>query len=48
MFRNGYDAVSVFQSDDWWQARQKLNSFRDSPYCPDDVWIYDMNEKLHE
>jgi len=48
IFKNGYDAVSIIQSDDWSQIYNQLKDFRNSPYCPEDVWIYDMNEQLHE
>lgn len=48
VFKNGYDAVSLIQEDTWWKAQVAMEKFMDSPLCPDDVWIYDMNQKLHE
>ncbi len=48
VFKSGYDAVSLFQSDDFEQAMRALWNFKESPYCPEDIWIYDMKNKLHE
>ena len=48
LFKNGFDAVSLFQSDNLEQAMRALWDFKDSPYCPEDIWIYDMKNKLHE
>lgn len=48
MFKNGFEAVSLIQEDTMEKARAAMEKFMDSPLCPDDVWIYDMDRKLHE
>jgi len=48
MFKNGFDAVSLIQEDSWWKAQVAMENFMNSPLCPDDIWIYDMHQKLHE
>lgn len=47
VFKNGYDVVSIIRDDNYWKAQTAMELFMESPYCPDDVWIYDMNENLH-
>jgi len=47
-FRNGFKLVSVFQGNGLSEAVGAMNNLRDKDFCPEDVWIYDLNQGLHE
>ena len=47
-FKNGYNMVSIFGSIDYYEAHKKLNEIMESEICPDDIWIYDTAQQLHE
>lgn len=46
-FLGGYTGVSGYQTDDYQQAYAKMNEFRSLDITPDDVWVYDINQRLH-
>ncbi|MCK9625192.1 MAG: SPOR domain-containing protein [Bacteroidales bacterium] len=47
-FKNGYNMVSIFGSIDYYEAHKKLSEIMESEICPDDIWIYDTAQQLHE
>lgn len=47
-FKNGYDLVAVASFDNLQKALVELDNLRAYEYCPEDVWVYDVNQKLHE
>lgn len=46
--KNGFDMVAVAGSDDINEARKEITKIEDSDVCPYDVWIYDVQQGLHE
>lgn len=47
-FRNGYNVISAYRSDDFYQAVKVMNETMEYDFCPEDVWIYDLKQQLHE
>lgn len=47
-FRNGFDAISIFSSDNYYKARQIMEDTVEFDFCPEDIWIYDLAQHLHE
>lgn len=48
VFKSGYDVVCVYQSDDLLDACRAMGKMMETETCPEDVWIYDLNQGLHE
>lgn len=46
--KNGFDMVAVAGSDDIYEARKEIAKIEDNDVCPYDVWIYDVQQGLHE
>jgi len=47
-FRNGYKVISAYRSDDFYQAVKVMKETLEYDFCPEDVWIYDLKQHLHE
>ncbi len=47
-FKNGYDVVSVASFDNYQKALAEMDRLLEFEYCPDDVWVYDLHQHLHE
>jgi cell division septation protein DedD len=47
-FKNGFDLVSVASFNDYHKAFAELDQLRALEFCPEDVWIYGVDQKLHE
>ncbi len=47
-FKNGYEVVSVAGFNNYGQAKQELAKLLEYEYCPEDIWIYDIRQNLHE
>jgi len=46
---NGFDCISVQSFDTLREAYNTMTQLlRYSDFCPDDVWVYDINDKLHQ
>lgn len=41
---NGFDMVSAYATDDFWEARKALYDVQNEDFCPMDVWIMMVNE----
>lgn len=46
--KNGYDMVSLCGYDSYAGARDEIAKIEQWEICPYDVWIYDINQKLHK
>ncbi|MEA4867205.1 MAG: hypothetical protein VB097_01765 [Rikenellaceae bacterium] len=46
-FRNGFEAVSVSAFDKVTHAFNQMYKLLDQGYAPDDVWVYDIKQNLH-
>lgn len=46
-FNNGFDVVSVAAYNDYGQALKTMEDIKEFQFCPEDVWVYDINQKLH-
>ncbi len=46
--RNGFDMVAAIGTDDLGEACRELNKIGDHDICTYDVWIYNVNQGLHE
>jgi len=45
---NGFNCISVQSFDSLREAYNTMTELlRYSDFCPDDVWVYDINDKLH-
>lgn len=47
-FLNGFDVVSVNAYDNYKKAYYRLIELLELDICPDDIWIYDIHQNLHE
>lgn len=47
-FKNGFDLVSVASFNDYHKALNELDNLRAYEFCPEDVWIYGVEQRLHE
>jgi len=47
-FRNGYDVISAYGDDDFYRAVKVMKETIEYDFCPEDVWIYDLKQHLHE
>ena len=45
---NGFDMVAAMGTDDFNEACRELNKIGDNDVCPYDVWIYNVNQGLHQ
>ena len=46
-FNNGFDAVSVAAYDNYRDALKAMYDIMEFEFCPEDVWIYDVNQNMH-
>ncbi len=46
--KNGFDMVAAMGTDDFYEACRELNKIGEKDVCPYDVWIYNVNQGLHE
>ncbi len=46
--QNGFDMVAAMGTDDLSEACRELNKIGDNDLCTYDVWIYNVNQGLHE
>lgn len=46
-FRNGFEAVSVCSFDKVSQAFNQMYKLLDDDFAPDDIWVYDIKQGLH-
>ncbi len=46
-FNNGFDVVSAGVYDNYREARKAMYDILEYEKCPEDVWIYDINQNLH-
>ena len=46
-FNNGFSAVSAASYDNYRDALRAMYDIMEFEYCPEDVWIYDLNQKMH-
>lgn len=46
-FNNGFEVVSVAAFDNYREALKAMESIMEYPFCPEDVWIYDVNQNMH-
>lgn len=46
-FNNGFEAVSVAAFDDYREALKAMYEVMEFEFCPEDVWIYDINQNMH-
>lgn len=47
-FENGFDVVSVYSTDSYGEACMKMREVMETPFCPEDIWIYDRTSGLHK
>lgn len=47
-FKNGFDLVAAAAYDDFRTAFKEMDKILEYENCPDDVWIYDTQQGLHE
>lgn len=46
--KNGFDMVALAGFDAYGQAVAEISKIEDNDLCPYDVWIYDVEQALHE
>lgn len=46
-FKNGFEAVSVCSFDKVSQAFNQMYKLLDDDFAPDDIWVYDIKQGLH-
>ncbi len=46
-FNNGFEAVSVAAYDNYREALKAMYDVMEFEFCPEDVWIYDINQNMH-
>ncbi len=46
-FKNGFEAVSACSFDQISLAFNQMYKLLDSGFVPDDIWVYDIEQKLH-
>jgi hypothetical protein len=47
-FKNGFDLVSAASTNNLQEALRIMEDLLSYEYCPDDVWVYDVRQDLHE
>lgn len=47
-FKNGFELVSAASTNNLQEALRILDELLSQEYCPDDVWVYDVKQGLHE
>ena len=47
-FKNGFELVSAASTNNLQEALRILDELLSHEYCPDDVWVYDVKQGLHE
>lgn len=47
-FKNGFDLVSAASTNNLQEALRIADELLAYEYCPDDVWVYDIRQELHE
>lgn len=46
-FNNGFEVVSVAAYDNYRDALRAMRELMELQFCPEDVWIYDVNQNMH-
>ncbi|MBO7279300.1 MAG: SPOR domain-containing protein [Bacteroidales bacterium] len=47
-FKNGFDAVAVSAHDTFRAAYYEMDEMYGMDFAPEDIWIYDIQQNLHE
>ena len=47
-FKNGFELVSAASTNNLQEALKIMDELLAFEYCPDDVWVYDVKQGLHE
>ncbi|MFA7116932.1 MAG: hypothetical protein WC140_06880 [Bacteroidales bacterium] len=47
-FKNGFEVVSAAGFDSMKDAMKCKEEVKEFGFCPEDIWIYDVNKNLHE
>lgn len=47
-FKNGFEAVAIFGTDNVHEAYNKMEATMEEAFCPYDIWVYDSETSLHE
>ena len=47
-FKNGFELVSAPSTNNLQEALKIMDELLVFEYCPDDVWVYDVKQGLHE
>lgn len=47
-FKNGFELVSAASTNNIYEACKIMDELLGYEFCPDDVWIYDTKQGLHE
>ena len=47
-FKNGFELVSAASTNNLQEALKIMEELLAFEYCPDDVWVYDVKQGLHE
>lgn len=47
-FKNGFELVSAASTNNLQEALKIMDELLLFEYCPDDVWVYDVKQGLHE
>jgi len=47
-FKNGFELVSAASTNNLQEALKIMDELLVFEYCPDDVWVYDVKQGLHE
>ena len=47
-FNNGFEVVSVAHYDNYFKALKEMEKIQEWDICPEDIWIYDLQQNLHK
>lgn len=47
-FKNGFDGVAVVGYDSFRQAYRAIDDLIQYEFAPEDIWIYDVQQQLHD
>lgn len=47
-FKNGFELVSASSTNNLQEALRIADELMGYEYCPEDVWVYDVKQELHE
>lgn len=47
-FKNGFEAVAIFGTDNVHEAYNKMEATMEEAFCPYDIWVYDSATNKHE